>query len=220
MPNAVARLEWPSGVSTFEALIAIAGRVEQQLNGNGDPVYIGYAPKADSRTDADGWIIEYRIYDASNKLLTIHRKAGFSWNSRTAVMALVHLKDIAPANAHVSMAGNARAVQYERGAGLGSLVLNQIGTIAYKKVKVARFSAASQIKLLQGRCLPSSLIRAYMGVNQLSMSATVSDAGTVQLGVGVLGQMDVQSTVRSGSYKGGFGVGRMVISATANGIQV
>lgn len=146
MPNGVARLEWPSGLSIQDILVG-AGRVERELNANGDPTYVGYAPKSDSRTDAEGWLIEYYVYNASNKLLTVHRRTGLSWNERNQILSLVRFKDIPPANGRIHInAVNVSPKQWKRGTAFGSTVrITQFGTLTPKITNVAR--AFGQVKV-------------------------------------------------------------------------
>lgn len=123
----IAELQWASGLSP-EEMRTRAGRVEQELNSNGDPLYVGYAPKTDSRTDAHGWILEYYIYGSTNDLLSIHRTMG-TWNSRAVDLpATLRLLDMSPAVGTISMAGIASAVIYHTGIAVGSIRINQVYT--------------------------------------------------------------------------------------------
>lgn len=186
MPNGVARVEWPSGFTIQDILVG-AGRVERELNSNGDPTYVGYAPRADSRTDAEGWLIEYYVYNASNKLLTIHRRAGLSWNERTQILPLVHVKDIPPAVGTIRITGVSTPKQWKRGTAFGSTMrIAQVGSLTPTIPNVAR--AFGQVKVNLVNVTNNSIGRGRVAAT-LVMSALQPTVRKYKAGSNTVGQV-------------------------------
>lgn len=194
MPTGVARVEWPSGFTIQDILVG-AGRVERELNSNGDPTYVGYAPRADSRTDAEGWLIEYYVYNASNKLLTIHRRAGLSWNERSQILPLVHVKDIPPALGTIRITGVSTPKQWKRGTAFGSTMrIVQVGLLTPTRPNVARAFGQVRVNLVN---VTNNSIGRGRAVAQLAVSGTVRAVNRNRL---ISGQVKVLANVIGREY--------------------
>ena len=84
--------DWPGGaVST-----TLARRQLRELNSNGDPIYIGYAPKADSNEADALWLIEAYAYNSDKKCVGIHTVVGLSWVNRAEAIYHPNVQIYAP----------------------------------------------------------------------------------------------------------------------------
>lgn len=209
--SAIPRLEWPSPLVSFDDLTAVAGRVEYELNAAGDPKFIGYAFKADARTDAEGWIIEYRTYDGSDNLIGTYRRAGLTWNQREAIIDLVLLKNFSPAVGSISIGAVGSAVQHKRGVATGAIYLNEVSRIA-----VAKYKAATAV----GTVVVSAKAPAIqIGIAKAFAQLVISSVNTQfhvdsPLGDFVIGTLDFTATVVTNSVRGQPAVGDVVLSST------
>lgn len=215
------RLEWPGGVFNPDT----AGRVLRELDSSGNAVYVGYAPRPDSPTDVPGWVIEYNVYNASNKLLTTYRRAGLTWNSHYDILEHVFPLDIPPAVGSIGIGAEAHPVIYGRGTAVGSVTLRQIGVVdGATKLKVGKAFGAVSMAILRAK---SNLISPVTGVFRLSMSARVTGTphkfarAKAQIGidgwVGFVGPYNMPDEGRGGIGIAAFAQANRIVSPPVGG---
>lgn len=189
------RIEWPSGLRNAEEMVAGAGRIEQQLNANGDPTYIGYAPRTDSPSHLPGWLIELRVYNASNKMIGAYRTIQYSWNDRT----LLTKPPISPAPVFGQIRINAAAqpgIFYKRGSGVGQITIQALAPLPV--VIVRGRTVVSQITITQ--FLPY-YGGAYLGGFRTWKTKAGIAVGSISMGALAVPAIDANPAIAVGSLQ-------------------
>lgn len=193
------RIEWPSGLKNAEDMIAGAGRIEQHLNANGDPMYIGYAPGSSAQSHLPGWLIELRVYNGSNKLIGQYRSTQYSWNDRTLLVK----PPISPAPVFgtIKVIGAAQpGIFYERGSALGQVSLTALSprpvVLNYARTDVNQIKITQFMPYYQGAYQGGFLAwknRAGIGTGTVRINATAV-AQPWNNGISVVGQIKILAT--------------------------
>lgn len=172
---------WPSEMDLNER-INCAGRVERELNANGDPTYIGYAPYETTPSDASEWIIEYLVYDSSNKLLSTYRRAGIPWNNRTLILDYLPKIQATAKVAKIQLAAFAVANKYaDLKLGVNTFVLSALPVDAKGKYKTTSGIANFTLRGMCDKFLIPNFATGVVGI--LRVSAFGNASATYKTGV-------------------------------------